>query len=295
MVKISIELDDIIKGEKLRLILINELNQKGLLLPERHAGLCLDDLAEIVSLSRTENQTQLKIKHDDIPYIAQIPEINDNILKAGLSCLYGYGHLKYNYNLPVFQNLAEEDIKKYMKLTLEIWERNIHKDWMRKCGYKTHNGTKDELFLYQMMTDINTAVVTHRERSDRREMGDTPHHIFRDQAIIEEIILEEGSHELTTYFIESFYDQATAPTRTWFGERELPFEDRHNKNRDLGYYINPNFRWKPGVFKFKKDYENKLWDLWLKVHDEFKEYWVEKFSRNEELWQPPTPPEILKK
>ncbi len=295
MVKISIELDDIIKGEKLRKSVVRELELKGIPLPERHAGLWLDDMAEIAFLNKTKNQTEIKIKYNNTLYDLKIQNFEDGPLRAGLTCLYGYGHIRYDYELPVFETLSEEDTVKYMKLAIEIWERNIHRDWMRKCGYETHNGTKDELFLYQMITDLHTAVQTHRERSEHREKGDTPHHLFNNPKLIRRIVERQGVHELNDYFIESFYDKVTAPTRIWFEERTLPFEERHNKNRDLGYYVNPEFRWKPGVFGFTNDYETKLQKLWLDIHCKFKEYWTSKFGKNEELWQPPAPLGIVEK
>lgn len=300
MIKISIELNDIMGGDELRKTIINSLEQKGLLLPEKHAGLYLDDMAEVVLLDRTEDKLKLKIKHNSHQFIVLFPQVNEGILKAGLACLYGFGHLKYNYGLPVFHNLSEKEFKKYMELAVEIWERNIHKDWMKRCGYKTHNGTKDELFLYQAIEgDIKTMKKTHWERSERREKGDTPHHLFSDPDLVREVILEEGLHELTPYFIESFYDKVTAVTRYWYKLRkdqiQSTFEQRLMSNRDAGYYVNEEFRWKKGCFGFTNDYEAELEQLWLKVHDEFKGYWVSKFGKNEELWQLPAPLEILKK
>lgn len=275
-------------------------------MPERHAGLCLDDMAEIVSLSRTENHTELKIKHDNTFYIVQIPEMNDNILRAGLSWLYGYGHLKYNYDLSVFQTIAKNDLEECMELAVEIWERNIHQDWMKKLGYETHNGTKDYPYLYEMIKNKQKAIETHRKRSDHQEKGDTPHHIFRNPEVLRVVIESEGEDDLSKYLTESFYDQATATTRYWYKLKKeyehLTFEERLIDNMEKGYYIAPETdteikikRWKRGVFGFTNDYETELWQLWFKVHDKFKEYWIDKFGKNEELWQPPAPIEILKK
>lgn len=74
----------------------------------------------------------------------------------------------------------------------------------------------------------------------------------------------------------------------------MPFEERLAENRDEGYFVNSEFRWKPGVFGFTNDYETELWKTWCKAHEEFKDYWIKKFGENEELWQPPAPIEKIK-
>lgn len=306
VVEISIELEDIIEGEKLKDTLIVKFEHKGLLLSERPTGLCSDDMPEITSLNKNKDQPELSVKYDNYLYTISLPELSDSILRTALSFLYGYGHVKYDYKLPVFQVLAEEDTVKYMELAVETWERNIHREWMRKCGYETHNGTKDEVFLYQILTDKQKAIETHRERSDNREKGDTSHHIFRNPEVLRLVMESKGEDELSESLIESMYDEATATTRYWYKlkkeQKQFTFEERLVNNMEKGYYITHETdtkseveRWKPGVFGFTNDYETEMWQLWLRVHENFKDYWIEKFGKNEELWQPPAPLEILEK
>jgi hypothetical protein len=211
---------------------------------------------------------------------------------------------RYDYELLVFKSLDEKSIKQYMKLAVEIWERNIHWNWMRNYKkYKTHNGTKDHTFLQGIILDgpaKSEAIKTHNERSDREENGETPHHIFRDPEKLMEFIRTEGKNKTEhKLLVESIYDQATATTRIWYPKRKknlpdyLPFEERLIENRDEGYYCNSDFRWAPGIFGFTNDYETKMWGIWVGAHKEFRDYWIKKFGKNEEFWQPPAPLEKL--
>jgi len=298
VVKITIQLEDIFKGEKFKFQVMKTLHEEGLFLQEKHAGLYSEEMPKINNL--TKSQLLIKYKNKIHPILIQ--NIKAEVIRAGLSHLFGYGIIKYNYELPIFKQLDEKSIKQYMKLAVEIWERNIHIDWMKSKGYLTHNGTKDSIFLHGMISDDwkskKQAIEKHRERSEQREKGDTPHHIFRDSKILKRIIEREGNHELTRYLIESVYDQATATTRIWYPKRHLPFEKRIIENRDEGYFLGYNEkgqvqRWKPGFFGFTNDYENKIWNIWCKAHEEFKNYWINKFGKKEEFWQPPAPLDSL--
>ena len=302
MVKITIQLEDIIKGEEFKSQVVSILGDKGLPLSEKHASLCVKDMPRISILDEVNDL--LMVEYDNKSYNISIPRVKQETLCAGLSCLFGYGILKHDYKLSVFNELDEKAIKQYMKLAVEIWERNIHWDWMRNYkNYKTHNGSKDHKFLQGIILDWpakSEAIKTHNERSDKGEKGETRHHIFRDPEKLMEFIRTEGKnvikHEL---LVESMYDQATATTRIWYPKRKkdlpdyLSFEERLIENRDEGYYCNLDFRWMPGVFGFTNNYEDNIWGIWVEAHKEFRKYWTTKFGQNEEFWQPPAPTEKL--
>lgn len=286
--------EDIEAGEMFRKKLISLFEEKGVVLAERHVALHGWGLPQLSSLSLHESIIDIVINYFNKSYSLTLSKEEPNILRAGLALLYSKGYTKYNYDLPIFQELKNESLENYIRLAIEAWELDLHKDWMKSCGYTCHNGTKDSIFLSRISSTLrkerDSAVLEHRIRSSKREKDDTPHHIFVAYSSIEKIIVGEGTHPLTEYLIESFYDQATAPVR-WYKERELSFEERIAKNMRLGYYMGKDNQkvkcWKPGVFGFTNDYEIYLWKIWCKVHKKFKEYWQNKFGVNEEFWQPP--------
>ena len=276
------------EGELLKSKIAGNLESQGLVLIEKHENLKEDkNLPKIV-----ESQPKLLVECKNKTYLAGVPEMDKNTFRTGLCFLYGYGMIKYDYELPVFNELNEKELKIYMKLAIEIWERNIHWDWMQnQCKYKQHNGKKDLKFLEQIVLDPMLAIKDHRARTDEGDNEDTPHHIFRNPYVLRRVILDEGKNKLSAILLESFYDQATAITRIWYKKRNLPFEERLIQNMNEGYYIgliaNKEERWKPGYFGFTNEYESKLWQSWIRVHNEFKKYWIDKFGKTEEFWQPP--------
>ena|GEM_PF-6545690 len=298
MIKIEIPLEDIVEGEKFKSQLVEAFTEEGLMLQEKQEGLYSDDLPGITSICSGGTDLICTMEHADKTYEVSVPEAEPGIMRAGLSFIYGMGFARYDYDLPLFKVGISEGLHDlYIKLGLEIWERNIHLDWMRSKGYGPHNGTKDSLFLRDIIKDWpakQEAITMHNERSDRGEKGDTPHHIFRDPKILRRVIAREGKHPKTEFLIESIYDQATATTRIWYPFRGKPFEQRLIENMNEGYYIRRNEqgkveRWKPGVFGPKNNFEDELWGVWCQAHEEFKQYWIEKFGPNEKLWQPPAP------
>jgi hypothetical protein len=294
VVRIDIALEDIIQGEKLKSDIVSKLASQGVSLVERHEGLHSRDMPRILGIEEVDDQLRFSIDYNGQTYDVPIAKVSDATLKAGLAMSYGHGIFRYDYNLPAFGDLSGEELKLYMDLAVEVWEKNTHVDWMRKCGYTGHNGTKDETFFYQRLHDGRLAIDTHRQRSEQRDKGDTPHHVFRDPEVLREVMLSEGEHPLSKYLIEAIYDQTTATTRIWYKERHKPFEQRITENRGKGFFIDAKSRWTPGCFGFTNDYETEIWQTWIKAHEEFKAYWISKFGNNEELWQPPAPVETTK-
>lgn len=296
------QLEDIINGEKFKSEVMNALHKAGLLLCEKHVSLCSEDMPIISNLDIDKNQLQIEYKNK--VYHAPVPNAKPEVIRAGLSWLFGYGLIRYDYELPVFKNLDEKSIKQYMKLAVEIWERNIHRDWMqRHKNYKYHNGdtSKGSKFLHGVTSEDENerwrAVEEHRRITDAREDGETPHHIFRDSKRLKKLIMIEGENEIEhKLLVESIYDQATATTRRWVRKDDhKPFEERLFENMKKGYFIKrgekgkPEKRWKPGFFGFTNKYEDEIWDIWCQAHEQFKDYWIKKFGKNEEFWQPPAP------
>jgi len=292
VIKIII-LEDVVKGEIFKSKITAELLTHGVLLSERHENLHSDDLPKIVKLNEKEKTIEFVLKYESKKYKLSMPQNNQDIFRAGLVWLYGDGMLKHNYKLPIFDDLSKNLIEKYQNLATEIWERNIHLDWMRNHKhYLKHNGSKNAEFVYGIIMggkDKDKAIKKHQTITDAGK-SDTQHHIFRDPKRLRRLIETEGKNEAEhKLLIESIYDQATITTRIWFPDRyETSFEERIEKNKNAGYFCS-GFRWKPGVFGFTNAYETKIWEIWVKAHEEFRDYWIDKFGENEEFWQPPKP------
>ena len=302
MIKIEIPLEDIVEGEKFKSQLIRAFNAENLELKERQAGLHSDDMPRIESIPVDRTGLRFAMIHAGETYEASIPETDPNVVRAGLSFMFGMGFARYDYDSPLFNTGINEDLRDlYIKLGREIWERNIHLDWMRHVGFYTHNGTKDNLFLQGIIKPgpaKQEAIKVHNERSARGEKQDTPHHIFNNPKLLRLVLESEGEDERSKYLIESIYDQASVTSRIWHKQQDIPFEERLYTNRDKGYFIRPREdgeaeRWIPGVFNLDTPYVHEIWQIWLQAHEEFKEYWIEKFGSNEELWQPPAPEDKL--
>jgi hypothetical protein len=288
--KLVITAEQIQAGEKLKEELVQRLKHKGLVLQERHENLWSADMPRILSISKGKDYLYLISKLQDKFEVVTTPAGLD-VLRAALAVCYGYGFFHYNYDFDFFRTL-EDEVKYYEDLAVEVWERNLHLDWMKKCGYKKHNGTKDAEFLSGVV-DPNrksNTIETHRTRTDTREKGDSPHHAFRVLDLFTRVVLSEGDDPYTPFLIESFYDEATIPSRLFHRNTHphVPFARLLRDNRDAGYYLSRDLpRWTPGVFGLNSDYAHQLMKKWIKVHEEFEKYWLGKFGKNEEHWQPP--------
>jgi len=287
--------EDAEKGETFKDKVLALLSEQNVILKERHEELHSANMSTIDELAEETNQIKLIIKHNNQKYELLAPKPEQAVLRASLCWLYGCGLIKYDYNLPIFSGLEEKVMNRYHKLAIEIWERNTHIDWMQQHKkYLKHNGSKGPSFLYGVSSDdkkeIFTAIAEHRVITDAREGGDTPHHIFRDPKKLRSALLDEGRDaELKATLVESIYDQTTATVRTWYPDRKAKrFKERLEENRDKGYFCE-GFRWIPGAFGFESAYEQEIWKIWCRAHEEFKEYWINKFGENEERWQPPAP------
>jgi len=288
----ELKLSELKQGEKLSELLVQELNKKGIVLHENHVNLNSLNV-RIKDVCLESNRTEFLFENNNLILPVSLQnKCDDEYLRLGFAILYGNGKLRYNYDLPLFAT-KKCNLNTYLQFAVEIWDKNIHIDWMKYCGYKYHNGTKDFSFLSGMCSDLhedkNRAINEHRLRSMRREKEDTPHHVFDDVDIFKSIIAKKGKHPLTEYLIESFYDQASAPFR-WFKSREKSVSQRVSENKIRGYFINHAAKnWKPEIFGFTNNYESYLWNTWCEVNNRFKVYWQDKFGKNEEFWQPPMP------
>lgn len=309
-----ISLDDVIEGEKFFKEIERAFTEQGFKLIERHAWLHRDDFPQIVDLVVDEEGIEIclqDLNHEDESKRQPctrcfIPESDKGIIRAGLTWLYGFGMVQHEYKrldlfnteydpeLGTFRKFTKEEIDEYYDLAAEIWERNIHLDWMRK-RFPTHNGSKDPKFIYLIVAkEIFEALKYHYEKTDAG-IADTRHHIFRDPNKIEALMLTQGrnkkDHDL---FIESIYDQTTATTRRWLRDKR-PFEIRLFGNMIKGYFIKraergkSEQRWLPPINREPTAYEREIWNIWCGAHIEFRNYWIQKFGPFEKGWQEPHP------
>jgi hypothetical protein len=296
--------NDAENGETLKDSIVSLLKEQNIILKEKHEGLQSKNMPTIENLCEDEGHFKLIIKYDARSYEINVPKIEPGVLRASLCWMYGYGLVKYDYELPVFQGLEKDVLERYQRFAVQIWERNIHRDWMQKNRkYKHHNGdlSKGAKFVYGVSSKDRderwAAILEHRRITDAEEEGETPHHIFRYPKRLKKLIMTEGENEIEhKLLVESIYDQATATTRRWLRKDDnRPFEERLFENMKKGYFIKrgekrkPEKRWKPGFFGFTNDYETKMWGIWVEAHKEFRDYWTTKFGKNEEFWQPPAP------
>ena len=286
------------EGEKSRQEVKARLYSLSLPVEDKFIALHSEVLPVIHLIQRKGKWLEFDFKCQDMPYRLRILPLIDEIVSSTLAQLYGYGNIRYNYKLDTFEILTEEMMRQYQRLAVEVWDRNIHQDWMRSCGYPTHNGTKDERFLIGLSSnnqdERREAITLHNVRTDQQEKGDTPNHAFRDIGVLREIVEREGHHHMHQHLIESFQDQASAPGR-WYREGKPDMKKMIEDNIDAGYFISQSVPrlWKPGVFGFTNRYEQKLWNEWQEANDKFLQYWTTQFGLKSELWQPPLPPEAL--
>jgi hypothetical protein len=296
----NITLDDVVKGEQFKSKIVELLSVEGLLLSERHENLHSDDLPKIVQLSEDADGIKFTFECCHKTYSVTVCQSDFGVVKAGLCWLYGFGMIRYDYSLPIFDELPDATVKKYMNLAIEIWERNVHRDWMQRYKkYKVHNGdaSKGPSFLFGIISGGDALEKAKEEHHSVTDEGilDSKHHIFRDKEKLRLLMLSEGKNiENHNLLVESIFDQVTATTRRWLRDKR-PFEVRLFKNMELGYFIKkgepnkPDERWTPGVFGFTNEYEDSIWKIWCKAHEEFREYWIKKFGKNEEFLQQPAP------
>lgn len=272
-----------------------------MILTEKHEGLQSSVLPSIESICEEKDLFKLVIQQEGKSYDIDALQISPGVLRSGLCWMYGSGLVKYDYELPIFQGLKKDIVDRYKRFAVQIWERNIHRDWMQKeKGYTHHNGdySKGPGFLYGVssadITEIMTAVEMHRRITDAEEGGETPHHRIKTKEDLRMVLMNRGKNKrVEAWLIESIYDQVTATTRSHYPYRDKhSFKERLTQNMNKGYYCE-NFRWTPGSLNdpdIDYRYEKEIWDIWLKAHEEFKKYWIKKFGEKEELWQPPEPP-----
>ncbi|MCK4670490.1 MAG: hypothetical protein KAT43_04760 [Nanoarchaeota archaeon] len=288
--KLTNKVSGLEEGDSLKYLVLSELKKADLDLSEKHEGICSDDMPKIQSMQLTKESLELTVGYEGKAYAVHVQPAEEDIVRYALAFLFGDGNVRYDYHLPVFQCLRKEDVMKFKRLAVEIWERNIHIDWMRKNNYLTHNGSKDYKFLFDMINNPDNpriAADDHNLRSDRGDKGDTPHHSLREYSDFKEVLQRDGEDPRTYLLKEIIHDQATATVRIWYHYRAEPFDKRLNDNMEQGIYFK-NLRWNLNTDKtIKTDLAKKTWKDWHEIHEKFRRYWKDKFGEKEELWQPP--------
>lgn len=289
---------DAVDGKNLKDTILELLKKQNLILTEKHEGLQSSVLPSVESIFEENDIFKLEIQHEDKSYDVDVLQTLSGVLRSGLCWMYGSGLVKYDYELPIFQGLKKDVIDRYKKFAVQIWERNIHRDWMQKeRGYIYHNGdySKGPDFLYGVSSadrkEIMAAVEMHRRITDAEEGDETPHHFIKTKEDLRMVLMDRGKDDkLKELLIESIYDQTTATTRMHYPNRDKKsFEERLTENMNAGYFCD-DFRWTPGSLNdpdIDCEYEKEIWGIWLKAHEEFKEYWIKKFGEKEQFWQPP--------
>jgi hypothetical protein len=96
-----------------------------------------------------------KVRQDDVRFFvnngtdnlgADTTEFSAETAKEGLCILFGYGMVKYNYDLPIFKGLPDQELSYYLLLTAEIFDRRLHVDWMVSRGHAGLFGDLPERF-----------------------------------------------------------------------------------------------------------------------------------------------------
>jgi len=246
-----------------------------------------------------ETKNMLLLKQHGISYEINLPKIGTDLLHEGLACLYGYGICKYNYEITGFQDLPEAELDEYKRLALELWDRNIHIDWMKSNGYETHNETKDLMFCKRLASKDKKVrefgVSTHREQSKIRLHDDTDHHSLKYTEFLNEIS-RGNKHGMLT---EVMLDQASIAGR-WYKKR-LNYTSLHcdaqTKHKEKGIYFHDiNSGWIPDLVDPDLSYlEHETWDEWSEINNSFSKFWNDLFQNNNSFWSPPVAKDELDK
>jgi len=231
----------------------------------------------------------LLLKKHGISYEISVPKIESGLLIEGLACLYGYGICKYNYDVAGFQELPEEELDNYKRLALELWDRNIHIDWMRSNKYLLHNGTKDLKFCKHMAKrEFDKGIELHSSLSKIRVDIDTDHHSLS----FEEFSKDIDSNIIPLGIDEILLDQASVTGR-WYRKYETYASDHAKTQKefqDKGIIFkkdNKPINWKNPLSRPHNTAETDIWSKWLEANTCFAKYWIKLFGKHDKLWNPP--------
>ena len=151
----QLNVDDMLNGDRLRQIVLANMDSLGLPVRDMLADLHSADFPYIDSVVKQVNGFEIRLDYDSDIYGILVPGADAPALASCLALLYGYGNLRHNYDLSCFSSMKKDCLSEYLRFAVELWDRNIHIDWMRSQGYLLHNGTKDFLFLLRCHLMMN--------------------------------------------------------------------------------------------------------------------------------------------
>jgi len=256
----------------------------------------LNNLDSGPSIEFDETKNALLLKQHGISYDINLPKIESGLLLEGLACLYGYGICKYNYEIAGFQDLPEAELNEYKRLALELWDRNVHIDWMRSNEYFLHNGTKDlefcKLLSKKTRAEKSIGIERHREQSKKGLRGDSDHHSITFDSF-NFFLAEEIKNRLIE---EMLFDQASITGR-WYN-KTINYRKKHKSLqkafRDQGVYFGKNEYWTNPYLRYDAtEFEKETWSMWAAANKRFEKYWKSNFGNDNKLWNPPCDRKIL--
>ena len=209
-----------------------------------------------------------------------------------LCILYGYGFVKYNYDLPIFHDINKAQFKTALRLATEIWDKRIHIDWMRNyCKHINHDISKDLHFCKLLVQERYTEAKEYHHNTCRKGY-DTNHH---------EITIKEFSKMITeqdtSSISEIFNDQASIAGRYYEKLKSDNLSSPHylmqQKIIEKGVILKQgkkDYFWIPSQFnsiKIPIELQMHFWNKWKTSNKNFKQYWNHRFGQINQNWQPP--------
>jgi len=284
---------DINDGEDFRAFFVQKAFESGLYLEDKITSL---DKSPIIKNSIQQKDKYLFIlDFKKKEFEIEIPLIEYEIQREGLSFLFGNGNLSFNYELDIFAGLRPIQLRHFKRLAVEVFDFSVHKAWMTLNNYFIHNGTKDiRFFRYAASEDSSVrekGIDRHNLQSNQYSEIDTPHHSITFSRFI--WLLDRDL--CPDILIEMLYDQSSVAGR-WYKKAKNFNSIRHDeyqkdfKEKDVVFkeqdkvYFWENPKEKMTVSEF----ELYIWDLWSKINDEYCSFWIEKFGNRNEEWKPPT-------
>ena len=210
--------------------------------------------------------------------------LNKETIINSLCILYGYGFVKYNYDLAIFNDLIQKEFKTSLRLATEIWDKRIHIDWMRNySNHKNHDISKDLHFCKLLAQEKYTEAKDYHHNACRKGFDTNHHDINKDKFL--EWILNSDQKKIN----EILNDQASIAGRYFKtidniqkGKQDSFFEiqkEIEQKGIELLENKMKKVYWKrPHFIDNLKEKQEYYWELWINSNIEFSKYWTKKFG-----------------
>jgi len=215
-------------------------------------------------------------------------------MRIGLAILYGFGYIRYEYDLPIFDNCNNSEKEFIMDLATEIWDRRVHMYWMQKVRKRRgHNRSKNLEFCINMARKKKEKAIEQHHK-DCAELRDTEHHMhyadFRRNLERQDPVIKE-----------MLDDQASIAGR-YYKEKErikegLSCSEYQDKIMNRGVYLEEiiagtkkEIYWNPtnfGMHKIDVRRQAKVWKYWKKSNHQFDKFREALFGPDNIRYIPP--------